>query len=764
MKKFALLCALFSLVVCSPLEAPGYRLLTVHVQSPEAGGIGPGATLRCAARLNGQPILVEGNEELTLESPADHFTLRVPVDWIGNLHLLCEATREQELLLEGRGQIELEDAVRPAALRIGLKGPLSRCTSRGWCRVDPDGSSLNAIHGTDGRNVWAVGDGGLILRYDGWRWKQVLSGVTADLRGVFATSYEEAWAVGEGTILRYDGERWTVVDLVRQFGFPDSPTSLNAIWGSDASHVWAVGEGGAILRWDGSRWDRQTAYDPANKNKVNDSFVTVGGLDAGRVWTASSAGLVKLEPAAGLWYRWVPGTPSPNDCPSFDWKLPRIWTLEAKPGEPRQAFVTDGRGAIRRLDQPGCLARSDSSEIFPAALVSGTTVDSAWLLSDKGVIARLGLSLAPAGIPETPRMLASWAASDRARWLVGEGGWISFSDGRDFTSQRVGWSSPPRILQLASGETGHADKRGAVLALSGSQMLELSPSGVTARSAWRAPEPGLPDSPGSVSSVVFTSAQEAWALDGAIPPKVWRWNGAASAASAWSALGSAPLSPMATTFALSAHRRTSSSRVEVFVADSAGQIYSCTDPGAQTLCWKSVGPVFADPMKPVKFQHLWVHTKTESLWAAGTGGASGSPVVMRREQSGWGTMSMPTTQPRYIKRLMDLPGTEKLLVWDGTDHVYVCHDMQCDEPDETPKLTDLLVLAVPGRPDEAWAWGWDGTGTVKQWKNWNPMLSDADPSVDLSDPMLKEINALWATTEAVFVGTSSGVWRHVLRQ
>jgi hypothetical protein len=50
-----------------------------------------------------------------------------------------------------------------------------------------------------------------------------------------------------GKILHFDGQYWWTFS---------SPTdlSLRAIWGSDGSHVWAVGSHNIILGFDGNEW------------------------------------------------------------------------------------------------------------------------------------------------------------------------------------------------------------------------------------------------------------------------------------------------------------------------------------------------------------------------------------------------------------------------------------------------------------------------------------------------------------------------------
>jgi hypothetical protein len=83
-----------------------------------------------------------------------------------------------------------------------------------WHSPLPQGNTLHDVWGADATHVWAVGDAGAILFWDGAAWRGQDGQTTAALRGV---------------------------------------------WGLDASHVWVVGDGGVIRFWDGAAWQVQRA-------------------------------------------------------------------------------------------------------------------------------------------------------------------------------------------------------------------------------------------------------------------------------------------------------------------------------------------------------------------------------------------------------------------------------------------------------------------------------------------------------------------------
>lgn len=102
---------------------------------------------------------------------------------------------------------------------------------------------LEDIWGSAPDDVFAVGDGGTIIYYDGTSWTPMTSGTNNQLFGVWGSSSADVYAVGEmGTILHYDGAAWN----------PEAPLTtktLCAVWGSGPKDVYFVGLDGVILHY-----------------------------------------------------------------------------------------------------------------------------------------------------------------------------------------------------------------------------------------------------------------------------------------------------------------------------------------------------------------------------------------------------------------------------------------------------------------------------------------------------------------------------------
>jgi photosystem II stability/assembly factor-like uncharacterized protein len=112
---------------------------------------------------------------------------------------------------------------------------------------------LRHVFGLNASDVYAVGDSGTVLHWNGSAWRLMAVPTDTLLRGVWGSGPSDVFAVGAGgTILRYDGERWYRMS---------SPTQveLRAVWGTGPTEVYAVGEFGVVLRFDGARWRRMTS-------------------------------------------------------------------------------------------------------------------------------------------------------------------------------------------------------------------------------------------------------------------------------------------------------------------------------------------------------------------------------------------------------------------------------------------------------------------------------------------------------------------------
>lgn len=135
---------------------------------------------------------------------------------------------------------------------VGQKGAIIYYDGTRWLAVtSPVNAELRAVWGSGPSDVWAVGAGGVIIHYDGSGWKKATSPVTTELDGVWGTSSSNAWAVGhQGVILHYASGSWTKVN----HGLTTSP--LRGVWASGPSDVWICGSNDTLLHDDGNGYKK----------------------------------------------------------------------------------------------------------------------------------------------------------------------------------------------------------------------------------------------------------------------------------------------------------------------------------------------------------------------------------------------------------------------------------------------------------------------------------------------------------------------------
>ncbi len=135
----------------------------------------------------------------------------------------------------------------------------------GWTNATPAISTktLNAIWGTSPSDVYAVGDTGTILHYNGTDWSAEPSNTTGQLLSIWGSSPANIYVVGNeetgvnrATLLRKKtiGTTWEfeeAVDYITQAPFD---YNLTTVWGLSASKVYVSDEYGDPYVFDGTGW------------------------------------------------------------------------------------------------------------------------------------------------------------------------------------------------------------------------------------------------------------------------------------------------------------------------------------------------------------------------------------------------------------------------------------------------------------------------------------------------------------------------------
>jgi hypothetical protein len=183
-------------------------------------------------------------------------------------------------------------------LADGMEGDgpiISTCPAGTWCvETPPNGVTglLHAIDASDANDVFAVGDGGTIIRRQNGTWTTMTSNTTENLRAIWVHSSSDAWAVGQnGTVVRWNGATWTV-----DTNAPD--ISYAGVWGSGPNDVWMIGSASHVHFTGG------TSY---AQGALSGAPVSISGVSANDIWVASESG--KISHYTGTWQ--VCNSPAP---------------------------------------------------------------------------------------------------------------------------------------------------------------------------------------------------------------------------------------------------------------------------------------------------------------------------------------------------------------------------------------------------------------------------------------------------------------------
>ncbi len=175
----------------------------------------------------------------------------------------------------------------------------------------PDLNSAWSFSDVRGRVLYIAGSGGAIYRYDflpgdelaadDFEWLE--TGTRSAFRAVFGLDRDTLWAVGDGGIYRFDGQRWT-----RDATAPGG-VSLFDIWGywsDDIQVTYAAGRSGTLLmRVYDPGGSEPAAWNPISLGRGEDLH-SVWGFGDGTVYVAGQFGLV-LEFDGSTWTTWETG-------------------------------------------------------------------------------------------------------------------------------------------------------------------------------------------------------------------------------------------------------------------------------------------------------------------------------------------------------------------------------------------------------------------------------------------------------------------------
>jgi hypothetical protein len=189
---------------------------------------------------------------------------------------------------------------------IGEGGGVLRWNGASWSESRHGSRTLRGVAAAPDGRVYAVGDGGTFLRLDGSTWSEAtspmrgfLSSISVAADGsifVGASELNQSGTSSETVVWRLAGGIWSRTTIPPAFG-------SRAVWAASANDAYSVDEQGVVFHFNGSGWSQSLALPKTvnvlgnaaaagsgpNDVYVGSSFGSIGHFD-GSSWQTINAG------------------------------------------------------------------------------------------------------------------------------------------------------------------------------------------------------------------------------------------------------------------------------------------------------------------------------------------------------------------------------------------------------------------------------------------------------------------------------------------
>lgn len=280
--------------------------------------------------------------------------------------------------------------------------------ARAWRIVPAEPSSrLNAIWGTAANNIWAVGNGGRVMHYDGSRWQPMWTPTDVNLHGVFGQAADQVIAAGhvargwdviwtESALIQFNGKRWTSLVSPVDFAPPAG------IWGTSTGPLWFAGGGEMEFGVAGipSVWKKTgSVWESTNLNNL---------------FSAEDLGPYGIVPR-GQW--------GPN---ADEFWIVSGWPIGIQPPPPPTQLIhyLNGQWSTATLAVPN-----------EARAIWGTSANDIWIVGRGGLLVHKDSTWnLPTSSPSEADLFSVWGPAANNYWAVGANGTILHYDGEAWSS------------------------------------------------------------------------------------------------------------------------------------------------------------------------------------------------------------------------------------------------------------------------------------------------------------------------------------------
>ncbi len=272
--------------------------------------------------------------------------------------------------------------------------------------------NLRTVWGSGPSDVWAAGDKGQILHFNGQAWAPSPSGTEEDLTGIVGTGPANVYVSGEkGGIYHWDGKDWRQV--------ADTPdTALVQMWASGPDDVWAVGidnadEVGTMRHWNGTKWEGQAISGAS-------SLWGIGGTGPKDVWMIGTS-------SKGEGYV-IHGDGKHFDANGYKGPPARaVWCTR-----PDDVWVAPYQGALQHWN--GTTWAAAQTADGPWFRLGGSGSDDVWAVGLNGITQHLhGGAWSTAATGTNQIIWSVWSVSPASAWAVGNNGTLLLWNGSAWT-------------------------------------------------------------------------------------------------------------------------------------------------------------------------------------------------------------------------------------------------------------------------------------------------------------------------------------------